>query len=133
MISTYYNHKTEICIYILQKNRCFRRDVTAKYQLKTAEIKIILIIMIYSLLTIYSLTTFSITMMRRAEYDREISEYLTCESLSEQADCSRDGFQQLGRDSNVISVIYVWLSLFPFVALIFILDFSKTRKFCVNF
>ena len=102
--------------------------MTVNYQSKTAEIKIILFILIYSLLTIYSLTAFNITLMRRAEYDREISEYLSCEALGEQADCSRDGFQQLGRDSNAISVIYVWLSLFPFASLIFILDFSKMRK-----
>ena len=112
---------TCLCLFPPQKNKC-RKDGTIKQiSMKTAEIKILISICYYFVLTVYNLTGASVALWRSKLFENEVIEHFACEALGNDAakTCSKEGFDDFTYDAINNTFYYVVFSFYPSVYFIF--------------
>ena len=99
------------------------------YRVKISEVKILLLILYYFLLTIFHLST-SKVFLGHYEYETILENHFMCEAQGKQTECSRDNFSQIQSDVYAHSSSLLLISLLPCGFIVFLLDYTTLRKLC---
>ena len=108
---------------VVQMGRVQRKPNPRDGKLKTAEIKFILLIIIYTCVAIHSNLSTNITLSHVENHIQALEEYLTCESFGDPGmTCPRDGLARIEMDAFAQTSVYVVFSLYPSIFFIFLLS-----------
>ena len=100
-------------------------------KLKSAELKLILVIIAYMCVAIQTTTSANVTLSRAVGYLGELESYFLCEALGDPAmECPTAVFDDINRDSFVQTFVYITFNLYPAVFFIFLAPPKRCSRMC---
>ena len=111
----------------MQKHR-FSRNTDDKIRpVKTTEIKLTILIIVYFVIDVYALTVASVNMWHRRVLQSEVTEYSACEALGNDAgDCSKDELKSFQSTSIAAAINSYLLIIYPVCFLfVFMIDYHS--------
>ena len=94
-----------------------------KYDQKAPKVKLTILIVHFSLITLYNLSVISKALS--STYEADILNYFQCEAFGEEAECSKDSLQGLQSQNIMHGIGHILIILMPCVYFIFFIDFSR--------
>ena len=108
-----------------------RKPYPRDAKLKSAEVKIVILIITYMCVALHSNLSANITLGHVGSHAQSLQNYFICESFGDPGmTCSRDGFGAIERDSYAQTSIYLAFALYPSIFFIFLLSPSMCGKLC---
>ena len=102
---------------------------SAKVGLSTPERKILIILTYYVVLSVFSLTAFTINSINATNFISSLFRYFACEEsgYNSEMPCDRSQFTQFGYP-GITAVAGILFSLFPVVNLVYVVNITELRK-----
>ena len=94
-----------------------------KYHQKAPKVKLTILILHFSLLTLYNLSV--TTKAISSTYEADILNYFQCEAVGEEAECLKDSLQELQSQNIMLAIGHILIILMPCVYFIFFIDFTR--------
>lgn len=101
-------------------------------RVSTPELKILIVLLYYSIIYVTSLTGYTITLRGVTEFKSDLAHYFVCESQGIQPGmtCER-GFNRIS-DQIFEVVLYSLLGFLPVVSLIYVINYQEMKQKCVK-
>ena len=111
----------------MQKHRCSRNTGDKIRPIKTTEIKLTILIIVYFVIDMYGLTVATVNIWHRRVLQSEITEYSACEALGNDAgDCSKDVLKSFQSTSIASAININTLIIYPVCFLfVFMIDYRS--------